>query len=99
MSANNDKFELASNRQKTLTELITNLNIIKHQDSIQRVALMPENERLAFIDKIIQKVEENEKQQRQLENSRRLENNFFNDPIKNNSFNSCLLYTSDAADD
>tara|TARA_Y100000766_G_scaffold284862_1_gene305069 strand:+ start:7825 stop:10404 length:2580 start_codon:yes stop_codon:yes gene_type:complete len=87
MSANNDKFELASNRQKTLTELITNLNIIKHQDSIQRVALMPENERLAFIDKIIQKVEENEKQQRQLENSRRLENNFFNDPIKNNSFN------------
>ena len=87
MSANNAKFELASNRQKTLTELITNLNIIQHQDSIQRVALMPENERLAFIDKIIQKVEEKEKQQRQLENSRRLENNFFNDPIKNNSFN------------
>ena len=53
MSNNNDKFELASNRQKTLTELITNLNIIQHQDSIQRIALMPENERLAFIDKII----------------------------------------------
>ena len=87
MSNNNDKFELASNRQKTLTELITNLNIIQHQDSIQRIALMPENERLAFIDKIIQKLEEKEKQQRQLENSRSLENNFFNDPIKNNSFN------------
>ena len=87
MSNNNDKFELASNRQKTLTELITNLNIIKHQDSIQRVALMPENERLAFIDKIIQKVEEEEKRQRQLENTRIVENNFFNDPIKNNSFN------------
>ena len=82
MSINNDKFELASYRQKTLTELITNLNIIQHQDSIQRIALMPENERLDFIDKIIQKLEEKEKQQRQLENSRSLENNFFNDPIK-----------------
>ena len=45
MSNNNDKFVLASARQKTLTELITNLDIIQHQDSIQRVALMPEKQR------------------------------------------------------
>ena len=87
MNVSSDKFELASRRQKTLTELITNLDVIQHQDSIQRVALMPEKERLAFIDGIIKKVQEEENRLRQLENSKIQENNFFNDPIKNNSFN------------
>ena len=48
---------------------------------------MPEKERLAFIDDIIKKVQEEENRLRQLENSKIQENNFFNDPIKNNSFN------------
>ena len=87
MNTDNDRFVPASARQKTLTELITNLDIIQHQDSIQRVALMPEKERLAFIDNIIEKLKQEEQRLKELENSRRSENNFFNDPQKNNSFN------------
>ncbi|MGB1932708.1 MAG: tetratricopeptide repeat protein, partial [Flavobacteriales bacterium] len=87
MSTDNDRFVPASARQKTLTELITNLDIIQHQDSVQRVALMPEKERLAFIDNIIEKLKQEEQRLKELENSRRSENNFFNDPQKNNSFN------------
>ena len=87
MRTDNDRFVPASARQKTLTELITNLDIIQHQDSIQRVALMPEKERLAFIDNIIDKLKQEEQRLKELENSRRSENNFFNDPQKNNSFN------------
>ena len=87
MNTDNDRFAPASDRQKTLTELITSLDIIQHQDSIQRVALMPEKERLAFIDNIIEKLKQEEQRLKELENSRRSENNFFNDPQKNNSFN------------
>ena len=87
MSTDNNRFVPASARQKTLTELITNLDVIQHQDSIQRVALMPEKERLAFIDNIIEKLKQEEQRLKELENSRRSENNFFNDPQKNNSFN------------
>ena len=87
MSTNNNRFVIASARQKTLTELITNLDIIQHQDSIQRVALMPEKERLAFVDNIIEKIKQEEQRLKELENLRRSENNFFNDPQKNNSFN------------
>ena len=87
MSTDNNRFVPASARQKTLTELITNLDIIQHQDSIQRVALMPEKERLAFIDNIIEKIKQEEQRLKELENSRRSENNFFYDPQKNNSFN------------
>lgn len=87
MRADNERYMPASARQKTLTELITNLDIIQHQDSIQRVALMPEKERLAFIDDIIEKLKQEEQRLKELENLRRSENNFFNDPQKNNSFN------------
>jgi tetratricopeptide (TPR) repeat protein len=48
---------------------------------------MPEKERLAFIDNIIDKLKQEEQRLKELENSRRSENNFFNDPQKNNSFN------------
>ena len=87
MSTDNERFAPASARQKTLTELITNLDAIQHQDSIQRVALMPKKEQLAFIDNIIEKLKQEEQRLKELENSRRSENNFFNDPQKNNSFN------------
>jgi tetratricopeptide (TPR) repeat protein len=87
MNTNNERFLAASARQKTLTELITNLDIIEHQDSIQRVALMPEKERLAFIDKIIEEIKAEEQRLKALDNERRMDNNFFNDPRQNNSFN------------
>ncbi len=87
MNINNERFMFASSRQKTLSELIFNLDVIKHQDSIQRIALMPEKQRIAFIDNIIEKIKAEERRQKELENLRRSENNFFIDPQKNNSFN------------
>ena len=76
MNTNNERFMLASTRQKTLSELIFNLDVINHQDSIQRIALMPEKQRIAFIDNIIEKVKAEERRQKELENLRRSENNF-----------------------
>ena len=87
MNTNSERYLAASARQKTLTELITSLDIIQRQDSLQRIALMPEKERLAFIDKIIEELKAEEQRQRQLESERRSDNNFFNDPRQNNSFN------------
>jgi len=87
MNTNSERYLAASARQKTLTELITSLDIIQRQDSLQRIALMPEKERLAFIDKIIEELKAEEQLQRQLESERRSDNNFFNDPRQNNSFN------------
>ena len=77
MNINNERFMFASSRQKTLSELIFNLDVIEHQDSIQRIALMPEKQRMAFIDNIIEKIKAEERRQKELENQRRSENNFF----------------------
>ena len=87
MSTDNERFVPASARQKTLTELITNLDVINHQDSIQRVALMPEKAAFGVYRQYYRKTKTRRKRQKELENLRRSENNFFNDPQKNNSFN------------
>lgn len=47
-------------RQKTLESLITHIQTIKTEDSLQRIARMSEGERNAFIDKIIAKIEKEE---------------------------------------
>ena len=88
MNSKNKRYQPALTRQKKLTDLISNLDIIYEQDSLQRIALMPEAERVAFIDNLILQIELEEKAQKALENQRRSENNFFNDPRqRNNKFN------------
>jgi len=88
MDPNNQRYKNAQQKKFTLTELISNLDIIEKQDSLQRIALMPEKERLTFIDNLIIKLQEDERLQRELENQRRSENNFFNDPSQSlNKFN------------
>lgn len=88
MNNKHQRFQVAQLRQKTLTDLITNLDVIYEQDSIQRIALMPEGERMAFIDNLIRQIELEEKKEKELENQRRSENNFFTDPSqRNNKFN------------
>jgi tetratricopeptide (TPR) repeat protein len=54
-------------RSSYLTELIENLIVVETEDSLQRVALMPEEERLALIDKIIEKLKEEEEEQKRLD--------------------------------
>lgn len=54
-------------RTTYLTELVDNLIIIETEDSLQKVAAMPEAERLALIDKIIEKVKEEEEKEKEQE--------------------------------
>ena len=55
-----------------LTELITNLRVVSHQDSIQHVAKMPEPERNKLIETIIQQVQAQEEEKRKEEESQRI---------------------------
>jgi tetratricopeptide (TPR) repeat protein len=52
-------------RSEVLTELIRHLDIIYEQDSLQRIAQMPEKERNKFIDDILFKKEKEEKEARE----------------------------------
>ncbi len=88
MNSKHLRYKPALAKQKTLTDLVSNLNIISEQDSLQAVALMPQNERMALIDQLIEQIKLEEKKQQELENQRRSEDRFFNDPMqRNNKFN------------
>ncbi len=47
-------------RKKTLNDLVTQITIIKNEDSLQRIAKMSDSERNAYIDKLIAQAEKNE---------------------------------------
>ena len=51
-------YEKLSAKTVILNELITNLNEVRNQDSLQRIAAMSPSERNKLIDKIIQKLKE-----------------------------------------
>jgi tetratricopeptide (TPR) repeat protein len=55
-------YNVINEKQKNLTALVTNLNVISLEDSAQVMAKMTENDRNAAIDKMIAKIEEEEKQ-------------------------------------
>ena len=76
-------YENIKARGAILTDLVTNLIVIKEQDSLQRVAAMPENERLAFVDNIIQKIIAEEKQKE--EEERRIAELGYRDPRYNDN--------------
>ena len=56
-------------KSQNLNALVSQLTIIQEQDSLQRVALMPENERSALISSIIAKVIKDENQGKVTDNS------------------------------
>lgn len=64
-------YEELKEKTEILTNLITNLQAIQVEDSLQRMATMPEEERNAIIDKIIKKIAEEEARQREMERERR----------------------------
>ena len=64
-------YEELQEKTETLTDLITNLQAIQVEDSLQRMAAMPEEERNAIIDEIIKKIAEEEARQREMERERR----------------------------
>tara|TARA_B100000900_G_scaffold328679_1_gene288976 strand:+ start:3933 stop:6563 length:2631 start_codon:yes stop_codon:yes gene_type:complete len=92
LDINHPSYKPALQKQSTLSALIYNLDVINHQDSLQMVAMMSENERNNFIDAIIRKLEEQERLERDLEANNRAESMFLNDQsgrggITNNRFN------------
>ena len=63
-----------SKKTATLTDLVKNMQIIQREDSLQKLALMSEEERAAIIDKIITKLiaEEQKKQKEEAERQQNL---------------------------
>ncbi len=59
-----------------LTNLVTNLNTVKLQDSLQQLAAMDEAERNAAIDQIIANVRKEQQRQQEAERNRSLQQNF-----------------------
>jgi len=59
----------------TLTELVKNLSIVQYEDSLQKLARMPEAELAAVIKKIIEKVEKEEELKKELEEQQQNETN------------------------
>ncbi len=56
-----------STKTLTLTELVKNLSIVQHEDSLQRLARMPEAELAVVIQKIIDQVAKEEQEKKDLE--------------------------------
>ena len=59
-------------RTMYLTELVQNLVVVNTEDSLQRVAAMSEEERVALIENIIEELKKEEERQRELEELARL---------------------------
>ncbi|MEI8203919.1 MAG: tetratricopeptide repeat protein [Bacteroidota bacterium] len=59
-------------KTKVLTELVKNLQVVQLQDSLQRLAGMTEAQRNAVIDKIIQKIVDEENRKKKEESDRQM---------------------------
>ncbi|MDR1755363.1 MAG: hypothetical protein LBR65_00140 [Culturomica sp.] len=77
MDSRIDGYEALKDRVTDLTELVTHLTVIQRQDSLQRVAELPEAERKALIDEKIRKVKEAEEQAKEAEQLAMQERSFF----------------------
>jgi tetratricopeptide (TPR) repeat protein len=65
-----------SKRTLTLTDLVKNLQVIQRQDSLQKLATMPEDQRNKVIDQIIAKIIAEEMKKQREEQERRESQNF-----------------------
>ena len=65
LPANHNDYASISRLTANLTELVTHLITIQTQDSLQHLASMPEAKRNATIDKMIQKIKEDERRAEQ----------------------------------
>lgn len=64
-------------KAQNLTELIQQINIIEHEDSLQTIAKMPENERNKIIDKIINDIIQKEQEAREQEQQQQVSSMLF----------------------
>ncbi len=78
-------YEELSAKTLILNELITNLNQVRNQDSLQKVASLSVAERNKLIDGIIQKIREEEARKQIEEQQRMVDNIMFNQNGNNNN--------------
>jgi tetratricopeptide (TPR) repeat protein len=71
-------------RSASLNNLVRNINVFELQDSVQRLAVMPESERLAVVDEIIGQIRQQEQEERMREQQE----------IQDQQFNRLSLYES-----
>lgn len=67
LPSHHDEYELVNERRRLLSSLASNLRVIEREDSLQRLASMPESQRLAIIDNIIAELREEEQRARLIE--------------------------------
>lgn len=77
MDSRVDNYDQLKNLVTDLSELVSNLNTIQLQDSLQQLAKMPEAERLELIDGKIQELKEEEARIKEQERKEQQERNFF----------------------
>jgi phage gp16-like protein len=68
-------YTLISTKTLTLTELVKNLRVVQYEDSLQKLARMPEAELAVIIQKIIEKAVKEEEAQKELEEQQLNETN------------------------
>jgi len=64
-------------KTNTLTDLVINLEIIRREDSLQSLALMPEAERMKIVDQLVSKVIAEEQKKKQEEQEKQENLNMF----------------------
>lgn len=74
--------ELIQSKAKSLNRLVENLNTISREDSLQRIAMLPEASRINIIDQIISDVR-NDEAQAQMAESQRLQDYYNNQSRQN----------------
>jgi len=67
LNTEHDEYRRVAKRAEVLSELVFDYQTVVLQDSLQRIAQMPEDEQLAFIEKVIENVIKEEELQRQRE--------------------------------
>lgn len=65
-------YEQLSERKKTLTALVSQLRIVSREDSLQKLAAMPEKDRVAFVEAFIARYEEEQKRKKEEEEQAKL---------------------------
>ena len=89
------EYESIVNKQKNLSSLISNINTIKNEDSLQVIAKLDSVSRMKLIDKLIKAVEEEEERKKEeLEKLKEQNQNISSNNNQNNGNNSSQNFTA-----
>jgi len=87
IESNYPNYEQLFEQTSNLNKLVTELQLVEREDSLQKMAALPEAERNVIIDNIIQKIKDEEERLRQLEEERRMDMMTYNQNRSNPTLN------------